>query len=198
MKVGRLEAFSDGVIAIAITLLVLEIHVTPTGGESLWRALGHEWPSFVGYAISFLTIGIVWINHHALLDLVGRADRGLMGWNLFLLGAIGLLPFTTGLMAEHLTDGSLGRSAVAVYALSMGVVGSGFLGLWWHLGRRPALLADAVTRDDVAARLRRTLPGPIVYLVAALVALLNAPAGLAVTAAPAVYFALAPRGSSSG
>ena len=71
------------------------------GEASLWRALGREWPSYVGYAVSFLTIGIMWVNHHALFDRVAVVDRGLLDWNLFLLGAIGLVPFTTALMAQH-------------------------------------------------------------------------------------------------
>src|SRR4029079_13892081 len=103
----RLEAFSDGVFAIAITLLILEIKV-PAGPETqehgLWRALLERWPSYVGYVISFATIGIMWVNHHALFKYISRVDRALLLATLLLLMTVSSLPYPTAVLAEHLPD----------------------------------------------------------------------------------------------
>jgi len=99
MSPNRLEAFSDGVFAIAITLLVLDIHIpVPEAGRTLADELGTQWPSYVAYAVSFLTIGIVWINHHAMIQRLRKVDHEVLVLNLLLLLFVGLLPFTTALM----------------------------------------------------------------------------------------------------
>src|SRR5215211_1586279 len=106
MSPGRLEAFSDGVFAIAITLLVLDIHVpTPQPGANLADELGAQWPSYAAYVVSFLTIGIIWINHHAMFRRAREVDHGIMTLNLLLLLCVGVLPFTTALMAAYLKEG---------------------------------------------------------------------------------------------
>src|SRR5436309_13539589 len=98
MRTNRVEAFSDGVLAMAITLLILEISVPDVKGDDLLDALGHQWPSYVAYVVSFLTIGIMWVNHHALFDHIRIVDRGLLFVNLFLLLAIAFVPFPTALL----------------------------------------------------------------------------------------------------
>src|SRR4051812_39313370 len=99
MSTNRLEAFSDGVFAIAITLLVLEIHVPKPGhGGSLGHELAAQWPSYAAFVISFLTIGIIWINHHAMVRRLRVADPSILIWNLLLLMTVSVLPFTTALM----------------------------------------------------------------------------------------------------
>jgi uncharacterized membrane protein len=122
MSTNRVEAFSDGVFAIAITLLVLEIHVPEAGsGEHLARALICQWPSYAAYAISFLTIGIIWINHHVMIGRLQIVDHSVLIWNLLLLMCVGL-PFTTALMAAYL-KGSEGEAlAAAVYSGSFMVM----------------------------------------------------------------------------
>src|SRR3954447_16101893 len=120
---GRLEAFSDGVLAIAITLLVLEIKIEPSGFDHLWRALAHEWPSYLAYVTSFLTIGAVWLAHHALFVRLRAIDAVLMRLNLLLLMAVSFLPFPTGLMAEALRESdSAERAAVVVYGVLAGTI----------------------------------------------------------------------------
>src|SRR6516165_12261183 len=101
LPTGRLEAFSDGVFAIAITLLVLELHV-PTGHEALASGLEHEWPRYLGYFVSFAFIGGVWIAHSNLTRFIKAADTDLMRLNLTLLLFVSFLPFTTGVVATHL------------------------------------------------------------------------------------------------
>src|SRR5215831_8382274 len=100
---GRLEAFSDGVFAVAITLLALNLFVAGPGHGPLVRQLGDHWPSFVAYLISFFTIGVIWVNHHALMRNVAAVDRTLLFLNLVLLLFVVLIPFATGTMAEYVT-----------------------------------------------------------------------------------------------
>ena len=99
MKPSRLEAFSDGVFAVAITLLIFNLKVPEIATGHLSRALGHQWPSYLAYLISFLSIGICWVNHHSILDRVAMADRELLFINLAVLFGIVTIPFTTSLAA---------------------------------------------------------------------------------------------------
>ena len=109
-ETNRTEAFSDGVLAIAITLLVLDLKVPAraTLNGSLASARGHEWPALFAYFTSFLVIGIIWVNHHAVFDLIGAVDRVVMFLNLLLLMCVVAIPFTTALLSEDLTAGSDG------------------------------------------------------------------------------------------
>src|SRR3954452_8105678 len=128
MTTNRLEAFSDGVFAVAITLLVLEIDVP--GGENLWHDLKEDWPSFAAFAVSFWVIGIIWVNHHGVIDHLRRADRGVLYLNLFLLMSVVLIPFATALMAQNLNSGDDEHVAAAVYAGSFVLMAVSFGGLW--------------------------------------------------------------------
>jgi uncharacterized membrane protein len=116
---GRVEAFSDGVFAIAITLLVLDIHVDGADFEHLWRALGDEWPAYLAYVTSFLTVGSVWIAHHNLFTQLKYVDPWLLRINLFLLMVTAFLPFPTGVLAEaiHHSD-KAERAAVTFYGVT--------------------------------------------------------------------------------
>ena len=190
MQTNRVEAFSDGVIAIAITLLILEISVPDVKGDHLLDALGHQWPSYAAYVVSFVTIGIMWVNHHALFDHVRTVDRGLLFVNLFLLLAIAFIPFPTALLAAYLRDSDGGRAAAVIYCLSYLVVGLGFIALWRYLHRHPDLRKPSLTDDDVTRALRRTWRGPAAYGVAALLSLVSPYAALVVCGGVAVYFVL--------
>ena len=121
MTKNRLEAFSDGVFAVAITLLVLEINVP--GGENLWHQLKEEWPSFASFFVSFWVIGIIWVNHHGLLDHLKRTDRPVLYINLLVLMTVVFIPFSTALMAEHLKSGADEKVAALVYALAFLAMG---------------------------------------------------------------------------
>jgi uncharacterized membrane protein len=117
MSTNRMEAFSDGVFAIAITLLVLEIHVPePGAGQSLGRELLAQWPSYAAFVVSFLTIGIIWINHHAMVRRLRVTDHSILIWNLLLLMTVSALPFTTALMSAYLKQGQ-GESLAAAVAV---------------------------------------------------------------------------------
>ena len=188
---ARVEAFSDAVLAIAITLLVLEIRVPVVGkDESLAHALLHLWPKYATFAVSFLTIGVMWINHHSLFERIRFVDRRLLFVNLFLLMTISFVPFPTAVLGDYVQDADAGHAAAALYGINMLFVGLGFLGLWLRLLSRPELRVANFTDDDVRLGLRRTIVGPLTYVAAIIVSFISAPAALAMYAAIVVYFSV--------
>jgi len=162
LPLGRLEAFSDGVFAIAITLLVIELHV-PTGQEGLVAGLEHEWPRYLGYLVSFAFIGGVWMAHSNLTSYIRAMDAPLMRLNLLLLLLVSLLPFTTAVVATHLftsfhefdraaslTFGAE-RLAVVLFGINLTLAALTIFLLIRHASR-----ADGIPVDEAAAgELRR-------------------------------------------
>jgi uncharacterized membrane protein len=191
MDRSRLEAFSDGVFAVAITLLAFNIAVKGPGHGKLWGwhgQLWHLWPTFLAYLVSFFVIGIIWVNHHGLLQSVKAVDRTLLFLNLLLLLFVVLIPFATTTVAQYrLSDSPDGRVSVAVYSgVFLGMsIGFGLVFEWTLHGERTHRPLQAAERWP--ARLR-FVSGAAVYLVDIGVALLNAVAGFAVIAAVAVYY----------
>jgi uncharacterized membrane protein len=186
---GRTETFSDGVLAIAITLLVLDLKV-PAKDGSLLHALASEWPQFAAYVTSFLIIGIIWVNHHALFALIRRVDRMLLFINLLLLLCVGAIPFTTSLLAAYLTaGGASARTAAVIYSAVMVAMSLGFATLFQYVARHPALLEAAVDPRSVrASTLRFSVIGTALYLATVIVALLSAPVCLALHLLIALYY----------
>jgi len=192
---SRVEAFSDGVMAIAITLLVLDLRVpteadvAATGG--LLGALLAMWPRYVAYLAGFFTIGIIWLNHHALVDAIRRFDWRLMWLNLMLLLGVATLPFTTAVMAEYVATGGRDATvAAAVYGALALVMAVPWSLIWIHLRDHPQLLEPGFTAADASAALRRNIFGPLVYGAAIAVAFISPIAALVMYIAIAVYFAL--------
>jgi uncharacterized membrane protein len=141
---SRVEAFSDGVFAIAITLLVLDIKIAPEDFDHLWRALADEWPAYLAYVTSFLTVGGVWLAHHGLFGRLDAVDPVLMRLNLLLLMAVSFLPFPTGLMAEALNRSrGTERAAVVVYGAMALLIEATVAAMWRYAASRPGLLAEA-------------------------------------------------------
>ncbi|HEY2698699.1 MAG TPA: TMEM175 family protein [Pseudonocardiaceae bacterium] len=188
---ARLEAFSDGVLAIAITLLILNVHVEPAKGESLAHALGHAWPEIVAYVASFLQIGIMWANHHALFRVVGKVDHVLLLLNLLLLGFVTFLPLPTQLVAEHTGTDTDAKVAMLVYGLTLAGSAMSFNLIWRYAGRR-GLLADAVSPEFCRDVDIRYLAGLCGYIFAAALAFVLPWLTLAVTALLALVFLLGP------
>ena len=189
MTKGRLEAFSDGVFAIAITLLVLDLTVPkgqPDGG--LWAALGREWPSYFAYLVSFLVIGIMWVNHHAVFEKVRTVDRAVLFANLVLLLFTSVIPFPTRLAAEYLTSGANARVAMAVYSATMLAAGISYGTLWLVITRDAGILQAHLDRVAERAAIRRFGLGNVVYLATVGLSFLNPIATLAVHGAIAVYY----------
>jgi uncharacterized membrane protein len=194
----RIEAFSDGVFAIAITLLVLEIRVPPPADLAnpslLLEALGALWPSYLGYVISFVTIGIIWANHHNLFRLVGTVSHGLILANLLLLLAAGFVPFPTALLAATLGTPS-GQIGVLVYAATFVGLAIAFNVLWYVVRRSPGVLRPDVDQRTIQAINRSYRLGPPGFLVAFVAALINPSLGMAVIIALVALYLLP---SSSG
>lgn len=173
----RLETFCDGVFAIAITLLVLEIRV-PTGAETvaaggLWRALAARWPSFLGYTISFLTIGIMWANHHSIFQYVRRADRRFLLVNVLFLMGIGFLPFPTAVLAQHLPVASDRLAATVLYGATLVAIAILFNAVWWTGIWKGRLLGGDIDHAGVRVITARYRLGPVAYLGALVLAPLS-------------------------
>ncbi|HEX5110717.1 MAG TPA: TMEM175 family protein [Vicinamibacterales bacterium] len=190
----RLEAFADAVFAIAITLLVIEIHspsaeeVAKVGG--LWTALAHLWPSYLGYAISFIVIGIMWANHHNLMKLIDRVDHGFITLTLLLLLCVAFLPFPTAVMAEHLADPDQRAVSAAFYCGCFTVTGLFYFLMWRHAARGRRLIADHVPDDAVRAITRAYAPGSLLYLTATLMAFVHVAISLTIVVGLAILYML--------
>jgi uncharacterized membrane protein len=189
---SRVEAFSDGVIAIAITLLVLDIHVPePGAGESLGHRLAAQWPSYAAYVVSFVTIGIIWINHTAMLRRIKGVDHSVLFLNLLLLMTIGVLPFTTALMAAYLKESSGERIAAGIYGGSFLLMAIAFFAMQQHLLRRRVhLLQEHLTPEIRQALMRRNFAGVVPYAVATAAAVITPYLTLAICAGVALFYAL--------
>jgi uncharacterized membrane protein len=185
----RFDAFSDGVLAIAITLLVLEIKVPNATQGRLWHELGRLWPSYAAYAVSFLTIGIMWVNHHNLSRRLVAVDHGLVYANLGLLATISFLPFPTAVLAEYLRDGgSNERVAAALYGVTMIAISVAFWGLWMHLRHHQELVQPART-GDLGRQSTNAAAAIGMYAIATAISFVSAIAALIVFALVAVAFA---------
>ena len=173
MSPTRLETFADGVFAIAATLLILNVDAQVPGDvPDLGAQLRHIWPSYVAYAASFVTIGIMWINHHTIISQVAKTDRRFLVANIGLLLCIAFFPFTTRLVAEHVR-GSGAQDAALAYGFTAVVTAVMFNVTWFYaaLGRR--LLRDDADQAIVSGISRAYIPGPWIYLAATLVAFLS-------------------------
>jgi uncharacterized membrane protein len=178
----RLEALSDGVIAIAITLLILEIRVPAVDEASpqeAWAALRALWPQYLGYVISFTTIGIFWANHHLIFRFIARTNHYLILANLFLLFGIATIPFPTALMADTLGHPAE-RVGVTVYSGWFVVCAVAFNVLWLYAVRADGLLEPDADPAAIATVTRRFLLGPPLYLAAFLLAFVSPVATLLV------------------
>jgi uncharacterized membrane protein len=183
---ARLEAFSDGVFAIAITLLVLDLHVPEVGDGSLAHALWRQWPADASYVVSFVTIGIIWVNHHAVFRHLERCDRRLLFLNVFLLLTVAVIPYPTALISHYARTPNAPAAAVA-YGAVMVVMALCFNAIW-HYSIRAGLLAPGADPREVSGITRSFVPGPFLYLAGALIAFVNADASLLVYAALAIFY----------
>jgi len=198
MDRSRLEAFSDGVFAVAITLLALDLTVEGPGHGPLLDQLYDKWPAFLAYLISFFMIGIVWVNHHALVRSITKADRLLLFLNLVLLLFVVLIPFATATEADYFPandpDGQLAMVLYAGVFLGMSI-GFGAIFEWTLHGQRVSQPLPPERHWPARARF---VGGGLVYVVAILIALVNDVASFVLIAAVAVYYILERTPSSAG
>ena len=165
-----MEAFSDGVFAIAITLLILEIAVPAGSEEDLWGALGDLWPSYLAYLVSFATVGAVWIAHTVITEYLDHADSVLLRLNLLLLVLISFLPFPTKLLAEFVHEREPVRVAATVYGINL-LLAMVMVSVIWRYAVRAGLVQPDLADDDVKTLTKRLTPTLGVYVVMILVGL---------------------------
>lgn len=190
-ETGRLEAFSDGIFAVAITLLVLEIKIPPPGISGLASWVLGQWPSFLAFFISFMTILIMWINHHAIFKLVQRTDHTFIILNGGLMLLITFVNYPTSVLAEHIQARDTGDRifAATFYSATFIAISIAFQALWHYATHQRRLLGKRVDPALVATIHKQYRFGPLLYLVAFALAFLNVWASVAVNGGLAVYFA---------
>jgi uncharacterized membrane protein len=165
LRTGRLEAFSDGVYAIAITLLVLDIAVPVASAQHhLLDSLGRLWPSYLGYAVSFSTIGASWLGHNAVTEYLDRADAVFVRLNLLLLALIAFLPFPTRLFADYIGKNQPERIAATIYGISL-LLSSTLLWVLWRYALRAGLVRPDAADEEVQLLTQRLTPGLGGYVV---------------------------------
>lgn len=191
-ETARVEAFSDGVFAIAITLLILEIKIPAAGSVDLSLQLLRQWPSYVSFVISFAFIGIMWINHHRLFTHIRKSDDALLILNLLLLLGVTSVPFPTAVLAAHLRQAGE-RTAVLLYNGTYLFIAICFNLLWrYAVSKRRRLLASDVDQEAVNRITRQYAFGPLLYLFCFGLAYASAGASLLLNCALAFFFALPP------
>jgi len=190
METARLETFSDGVFAIAMTLLVLDLKVPPAGPDAppLWPALLRQWPAYLAFVTSFATVAIMWINHHLNFTLIRRTDHTLLVLNGLLLLGVTFLPFPTAIAAAYAGHGE--RTAVAVYTGTFVFIAVTWNVLWRYASGRSGLLAPDADPRLVVSITRAYNAGLAAYLAAFAAGFIRPLAGLAICGLLAVYFAL--------
>jgi uncharacterized membrane protein len=168
LRTARLEAFSDGVFAIAITLLVLEIGVAAGEDSDMWRRIVDEWPSYLAYVVSFSTIGAAWIAHSSMTEYLERVDATFLRLNLLLLLVVAFLPFPTRLLAEHIGSDVAERAVVTLYGATLMLV-SILISVLWRWAARARLTRDDLSDPDVELVASRLTPGIGGYVVLVIV-----------------------------
>ena len=192
-ETGRIEAFSDGVFAIAATLLVFNLRVPDLlgldSGAELWRRLAHDWPSFAAFVISFLSILIMWSSHHNIFMLIRRVDHNFLLLNGLVLLGIAATPFSTQLVATHF--GHPGENVAAlVYCAVALFIATAYNGMWRYAAHHRRLLAATTTDEQVHKVIRQYAVGPVAFALALVLSLFNATASLLVFVAVEIFFAL--------
>ena len=185
MPRNRLEAFADGIFAFAATLLILNLAVVesrPLAGE-----LTRIWPSYVAYGVSFVTIGILWVNHHTVMNQVGHVDRTFLMINIFFLMFIAFIPFPTRLLALHVTTDQAEPAALA-YGITLTMTALLINILWRYAATGRRLLRQDADQKVVDGISRSYLPGPVIYLAATLVGLKNPLASAALYGLIALFY----------
>jgi uncharacterized membrane protein len=183
---ARLETFSDGVFAIAVTLLILDVRLSGHGSVS--HQLTHAWPSYAAYAISFLTLGIVWVNHHTVFRQIGRVDRTFLFINVVFLMVIAFSPFPTRVLAEHMREQS--KPAAFAYGLTFTAMAVSYGALWFYAAAGRRLITEEADPRVVSGISRSFAPGSLIYLLATLSALLSAYLAVGLFAAIALFYVL--------
>ena len=185
LTTSRIEAFTDGVFAIVITLLVLELKVPAIAGGRVAEELPHRlldlWPTFLSYVISFVVVGVYWIGHHFMFHHIRRTDRALLWLNILFLLCVAFIPFPTALLGEYHST----QLAMVIYGATLIVTGLALFAIWWYATSGHRLVDPDIDSRYVHASTHRILTGPIVYALAVAVSFISVGASL-------ILFALMP------
>jgi uncharacterized membrane protein len=184
----RLEAFSDGVFAVAITLLIFSVQAPHVGTGDLGVALLALAPSYASYVVSFLTIGIIWVNHHALFALIRQVDRPLSFMNLVLLMIVAFLPFPTQILGEYIAVPNNSRVAAVAYASTMTIMGLAFGLVWTYATQHHHLLTKQLDPNLARKMTPRFVIGNGIYIAAIGVAFASPYLAIAIDGLVAVYY----------
>ncbi|MFD9337053.1 TMEM175 family protein [Streptomyces sp. NPDC060028] len=188
-ETNRVEAFSDGVFAIVITILVLELKVPEGQGDELWHGLWEQWPHYAAYVVSFLIIGVMWVNHHTIFSHLKRVDRPLLFLNLLVLMVVSVIPYTTNVLAEHLVNDDSANVAAILYSAWTVVYALAFLAFWWYVTQVGHLFHETVDKDGARATRMRFGLGAIAYPLTVVLSFFSAPLTLVAHFLIALYYA---------
>ena len=190
MTTARLETFADGVFAIAATLLILNVEVPDLGNHSLSHELLRLWPAYIGYVVSFVTIGIIWVNHHTVLDQLHSTDRTFLFINVFFLLCIAFIPFPTRLLATYVRTDD-GQAAAVLYGITLTTTAVFFNLMWrYAIGAGGRLLRADADRRVVDGITRSYRPGVAMYAGAAIVGFFQAEVSATLYAGIALFYVL--------
>lgn len=185
MPKSRLEGFADGIFAFAATLLILNLAVSE--GSPLGQQLLDIWPSYVAYAVSFTIVGIIWMNHHLVMHQISHVNRVFLVLNVLFLMLIAFIPFPTRLLALHINhDGA--QAAALAYGITLTATAILFNALWQYAAWNNRLIRDDADPRVVSGISRSYLPGPFIFLVATLVALVSPQASAGLYVAIAIFY----------
>ncbi|HWF22483.1 MAG TPA: TMEM175 family protein [Acidimicrobiales bacterium] len=190
MHKGRLESLSDSVFAVAMTLLVFDLHLPPT---DLVTGFGHyftsRWPHYAGFALSFAMIAMIWVEHHWIFHQLRKVDNVLVGINMLLLGLVVLLPFPTATLASYLEGNPHDEHlAIGAYALTLVAIAIVMAGMWLWASRDGRLTDPELTGQDVKTMSTRVLLSPAAYLVGFFVSFATDVGGLVIISVGALSY----------
>jgi uncharacterized membrane protein len=187
----RLETFADGVFAIAATLLILNVDAqVGEGSGAIGKRLLEIWPSYIAYAVSFVTIGIIWSNHHTVMAQLGKVDRTFLMLNILLLMCVAFVPFPTRLIAEHLRDRHDLQPAALAYGATMTAMSICYITLWLYASRGGRLLRSDYNPRTVSGITRSYLPGTPLWLTATLLAFVSPLLSVAIFGGIALFYVI--------
>ena len=192
-QTARIEAFSDGVFAIAITLLILELKVPPVGdhdpsNRELLQRLGGDWHHYLAFFLSFTSILVMWVNHHRIFNIVRKVDDSFIYWNGLLLMFITIVPFPTALIAEYMDKGAA-KTAAAVYSGMGLLIALAFTGLWRHAIGHGRLLTKGFREREAEELTQQYRYGPLAYLFCFGLSFVSAKLSIGLCLALVVFFA---------